>query len=112
MLETHEQSAEIVPVLIDAVIALLYFRQLQEAQYLLLQLAAPFSRNDLQHVDSSIDAELHRLLQSTIDLVTLVEDVMQIDLMLRHGSGVARFAAHSPVYSGLRFSRNAFTPSL
>ena len=105
MLEAYEQTAEVVAVLINAVVQLFYRRLLQVAQHFLLQLSAAFSGNDLQHFDPPVNAELHRFIQRAIDLLALVEDIVQIELVFGHcACKVAGFIRASHLQCGSRIA--------
>lgn len=87
MLETHEQSAEIIAVLIDPMVHLFDVWLLEEADHLLFQLTTSFSGNDLHHRNTFVHGLLYDIVQRTVDVLSLIEDIVQIEFQFGHGSG-------------------------
>ena len=86
MLETHEQSAEIIAVLIDPMVHLFDVWLLEEADHLLFQLTTSFSGNDLHHGDTLVHGLLHDVVERAVNIFSLVEDLVQIEFQFGHGS--------------------------
>lgn len=88
MFEPYEEPTEVLAVLVYAVVLCLDMLLLKKTQYCLLQLPAALARNYLHQWD----AVLHRLIdhpvQFGIYLLSLVEDLMQVEHQFCHEANV------------------------
>jgi hypothetical protein len=102
VLESYEQTPEVITVLVDPVVHLLDMRLLKEADHLLLQLSAALAGDDLHHWNTLVHRFFHQLVQGTIDVAPLVIDVVQVEFELCHGSDqyIGQFCG-IPVEDGL-----------
>jgi hypothetical protein len=78
--EMNEEAAEILTVLFDPVIKLFDLATLQKLEYFLLQLAAPLAWNYLDELDPFLDGLLYNPVELVLDTITLVVDIVQIQL--------------------------------
>ena len=84
MFETHEQSAEIPAVLINAMILGLDVFLLQEPDHFLLQLSASFSWNDLDDRNALFNGFINNIIQGLIDFPALVVNFVKIEFEFCH----------------------------
>ena len=82
--KVNEEAAEILRVFLDPMIESFDIFAIEETEYLLLQLARPLPRNNLDHRGFPIDGLLDNLFQGTIDLRSPIVDIMQVELQF-HG---------------------------
>jgi hypothetical protein len=81
-----EDAAEVLGVLLDPVVPGRRPVLLQEADHVLLELAASLARDDLDHRSLLGDRLVKDPLQRLVDLIAVVVDVMQVQLQLHHPS--------------------------
>lgn len=81
-----EHSPEVVRVLLDAVVESLDLLLVKETQHPFLQLAAAFSRDDLDRRRFDPDRLIEDVSERPVDLVAPVVDVVEIELQLCRGS--------------------------
>src|SRR5215475_5826269 len=82
MAEVHEHPAEVLRVLLDAVVHRLHVLLVEESQDVFLQRAGALARDDLDHGRLLRDRLVHDVAQCAIDVPAAVEDVVQIELEL------------------------------
>src|SRR5262249_38326858 len=75
--DVHEDPAEVVGVLLDAVVERLDVLALEESQNVLLELAGSLARDDLHQRCLLGDRFLHDRVEGALDLPAAVVDVMQ-----------------------------------
>lgn len=83
----HEQPAEVLAVLFDAVIMGFDVFLFEETQDRFFQLSAPLARDDLHQPDLFIDRILYGIVQCGIDLSAVAETFMKVDHNFCH-SGI------------------------
>ena len=83
-LEVNEYPPKILVILLYAVIQLLDMSLIQETKNFFLELTAAFAGDDLHDGDPLLHSLLHDVVQCTVDVLPLVEDVMQVELELGH----------------------------
>jgi hypothetical protein len=79
-LEVHEQTAEVLGVLLDPVVLGLDLLLIEEPQYPLLQLARTLARDDLHERRLLLDRLGDDAVQRPLEFATAVVDVMQVQL--------------------------------
>ncbi len=84
-LKINKQPAEVFAVFIDAVVFLLDMLLIKKSEYALLKLAGSFSGDDLHSFDLFLDRLVDDPLQLTVDLVSFIVDVVQVELQFGHG---------------------------
>src|SRR5580692_2615282 len=80
--EMHEQPAEVLRVLLDPVVLGLDVLALQEPQDVLLELARPFARDDLDQRRLLFRRLVENRLQRAVDVLAAVVNVVQVKLEL------------------------------
>src|SRR5689334_16570539 len=91
--EVHEDPAEVVGVLLHAVVERADLLLVEEAQHVLLQLPRPLAGDDLDHRGLDPDRLVDDLAQGAVDLFPAVVDLVQIELQLRAGHDFQAVAA-------------------
>lgn len=78
MPEVHEDSPEVLVVLLQAVIQTFDVLLFQKTNHLLLQLPAPLTGDDFHQCDAFLDRFLNHAVEFPVNLATAVVDVMQV----------------------------------